>query len=194
VATASVAAPVAEGGGGSPEWLERDRQLGEASSLGGGVGLLHMQHAQGGAPGQFRMGFTSDFFSAGFLCTPQAPCPSPSSGAPITSDTMNHVGATLTLSATLLKWLEAYIATGVYANSDSANQPALLQVLGDTTLGVKAFGGLSKVFWVGGGADLLLVNGTGAVGLDGNATSAKFAPSAPRTCAVWRAISPCGSA
>jgi outer membrane protein OmpA-like peptidoglycan-associated protein len=174
VATASVAAPVAEGGGGSPEWLERDRQLGEASSLGGGVGLLHMQHAQGGAPGQFRMGFTSDFFSAGFLCTPQAPCPSPSSGAPITSDTMNHVGATLTLSATLLKWLEAYIATGVYANSDSANQPALLQVLGDTTLGVKAFGGLSKVFWVGGGADLLLVNGTGAVGLDGNATSAKF--------------------
>jgi outer membrane protein OmpA-like peptidoglycan-associated protein len=172
-AAATVAAPVAEGGGGSPEWLERDRQLGEASSLGGGVGLLHMQHAQGGAPGQFRMGFASDFFSAGFLCTPQAPCPGPN-GASITSDTMNHVGATLTLSATLLKWLEAYISTGVYANSDNANQPALLQVLGDTTLGVKAFGGLSKVFWVGGGADLLLVNGTGAVGLDGNATSAKF--------------------
>jgi outer membrane protein OmpA-like peptidoglycan-associated protein len=173
VAVDATTAPLApEGGGNSREWVERDRQLGEASSLGGGVGLLHMQHAQGGAPGQFRLGFTSEFFSAGFLCTPQAPCPSTT--GPITSDTMSHVGGTLTLSATLLKWLEAYVETGVYADSDAANNPALLQILGDTTLGAKAFGELGKVFWIGGGADLLLVNGTGAVGLDGGATSAKF--------------------
>jgi outer membrane protein OmpA-like peptidoglycan-associated protein len=171
----SAAAQTTDGGGNSPEWRERDRQLGEASSLGGGVGLLHMQHAQGGAPGQFRLGFTSEFFSAGFLCTTQNPCPSTvAGGVPITSDMMSHTGGTLTLSATLLKWLEAYVETGVYANSDAANTPALLQVLGDTTLGVKAFGELGNVFWLGGGADLLLVNGTGAVGLDGGATSAKF--------------------
>jgi outer membrane protein OmpA-like peptidoglycan-associated protein len=164
-----------EGGGNSPEWQERDRQLGEASSLGGGVGLLHMQHAQGGAPGQFRMGFTSEFFSSGWLCSTTATCPALKAGQPtIKTDTMNHIGATLTLSATLLKWLEAYAVTGAYANSDSANNPGLLQVLGDTTLGAKIFGGLGKVFWIGGGPDLILVNGSGAVGLDGGATSAKF--------------------
>jgi outer membrane protein OmpA-like peptidoglycan-associated protein len=188
---AAVEAPV-EGGGGSPEWLDRDRQLGEASSLGGGIGLLHMQHAQGGAPGQFRMGFTTEFFSAGFLCeTPQTmsytgangktskftigPCPAlQAGGKAITTDKMNHIGATLTLDATILKWLEVYGVTGAYANSDSNNNPGLLQVLGDTTLGAKIFGGLGKVFYVGGGPDLLLVNGSGAVGLDGNATSARF--------------------
>ncbi len=164
-----------EGGGGSPEWKERDRQLNEVSSLGGGVGLLHMQHAQGGAPGQFRMAFTSEFFSAGFLCNTTSPCPAlKAGGKPITSDTMNHIGATLSLDATLLKFLEVYLVTGAYANSDSSNNPGLLQVLGDTTLGAKVFGGLGKVFWVGGGPDLILVNGSGAVGLDGAATSAKF--------------------
>jgi outer membrane protein OmpA-like peptidoglycan-associated protein len=168
-----VDAPV-EGGGNSPEWRERDRALGEASTIGGGVGLLHMQHAQGGEPGQFRLGFTSEFFSAGFLCNTTTPCPSPTGGAPVTSDTMNHVGASLTLDATLLKWLEVYLETSVYANSDNANNPSLLQVLGDSALGAKMFGHLGKVFWLGGGADLLLVNGSGAVGLDGAATSAKF--------------------
>ena len=53
---------------------------------------------------------------------------------------MNHIGATMSLSATLLKWLEAYVATGAYANSDAANRPSLLQVLGDTNVGMKAFG------------------------------------------------------
>jgi outer membrane protein OmpA-like peptidoglycan-associated protein len=164
-----------EGGGNSPEWRERDRQLMEASSLGGGVGLLHMQHAQGGAPGQFRMGFTSEFFSSGFLCSTTAPCPPLTTGGKtIKSDTMSHIGATLTLDATLLKWLEVYAQTGAYANSDSSNNPPLLQVLGDTTLGTKVFGGLGKVIFLGGGADLILVNGSGAVGIDGSATSAKF--------------------
>jgi OmpA-OmpF porin, OOP family len=184
------AAAVEEGGGASPEWKERDRALGESSSLGGGVGLLHMQYAQAGVPGQFRMGFTTEFFSASFLCNnglsgqtpPQGAafnvehtCPALTKGGKaITADTMNHIGATLTLDATLLKWLEVYLVTGAYANSDSENNPGLLQVLGDTTIGVKAFGELGKVFWIGGGPDLILVNGSGAVGLDGSATSAKF--------------------
>jgi outer membrane protein OmpA-like peptidoglycan-associated protein len=134
-----------------------------------------MQHAQGGAPGQFRLGFTSEFFSAGFLCNATTPCPSPTTkGGLATSDTMNHIGATLTLDATLVKWLEVYLVTGAYANSDDVNDPPLLQVLGDTTLGAKAFAGLGKLFWLGGGVDLLFLNGSGAVGLDAAATSAKF--------------------
>jgi outer membrane protein OmpA-like peptidoglycan-associated protein len=186
VGTAPAVDVPVEGGGNSPEWQDRDRQLGEVSSLGGGVGLLHMQYAQGGAPGQFRMGFTTEFFSAGFLCSNSVQTPSKGAtfhnvcpptkagGGVIKSDKMNHIGATLTLDATLLKWLEVYGVTGAFANSDSSNNPGLLQVLGDTTLGAKAFGELGKVIWLGGGPDLLLVNGSGAVGLDGSATSAKF--------------------
>jgi outer membrane protein OmpA-like peptidoglycan-associated protein len=155
-------------------WAERDRKLAETDAIVGGVGMLHVQHAQSGAPGQFRMGFTSEFFSSGFLCTTQYTCPNPSGGAPLTSDTMTHVGGTLTLSATLTKWLEAYAATGAYGNSDSANQPSLLQVFGDTQLGLKAFYAISPVFHVGGVAELDLVNGSGAVGLTGAGTGAKF--------------------
>jgi len=156
-------------------WKERDEQIMEADALTGGVGLLHMQHAQSGAPGQFRLGFNTEFFSSGFLCSTSYPCPNPQAGqAPITSDTMNHVGATISLSATLTRWLEAYASTGAYANSDNANRPSLLQVLGDTDLGLKAFYGINKIFYIGGATELDLVNGTGAVGLDGSGTGAKF--------------------
>src|SRR4051812_9325026 len=55
------------------EWAERDRKLNEASTLTGGVGLVHTQHAQGGAPGQFRVAFTTEYFSAGFLCSSDFP-------------------------------------------------------------------------------------------------------------------------
>ena len=156
-------------------WKERDRMINEADALTGGVGLLHMQHAQSGAPGQFRLGFTSEFFSAGFLCTTSYPCPSPTpGGSRITSDTMNHVGATVSLSVSITKWLEAYASTGAYANSDSANRPSLLQVLGDTDLGLKFHVHAAKTLLFGAATELDLINGTGAVGLDGSGTGAKF--------------------
>ena len=44
-------------------------------------GLLHTQHAQSGAPGQFRIGFVGEWFKAGFLCTDKFPCPNPAGGA-----------------------------------------------------------------------------------------------------------------
>ena len=74
----------------------------------------------------------------------------------------------------VLKWLEPYLSTSAFANSNSANRPSLLQVLGDSTLGAKAHGALGKIFHVGGAFELWLVNGTGAVGLDGGGTGAKF--------------------
>src|SRR5437016_333991 len=61
-------------GGGDAEWQARDRALGEASTLDGGTGLLHTQHLQSGAPGQFRLGFSTEFFSSGFLCSKEQPC------------------------------------------------------------------------------------------------------------------------
>ena len=157
------------------EWLDRDRKMNEAATLTGGVGLLHTQHAQGGAVGQFRVGFTTEYFSAGFLCTNAFPCKDPKgSGGKITNDTTDHIGGRLTLSMQVLKWLEPYLATSAYANSDAANRPALLQVLGDSILGAKAHGALGKVINLGGAFELALVNGTGAVGLAGGGTGAKF--------------------
>jgi outer membrane protein OmpA-like peptidoglycan-associated protein len=157
------------------EWLERDKKMDEAATLTGGVGLLHLQHAQGGAVGQFRVGFTTEYFSAGFLCSQSFPCVDPrNSGGTITSDSTDHIGGRLTLSMQVLKWLEPYLATSAFANSNAANRPALLQVLGDSTLGAKAHGSLGKIFNVGGAFELWLVNGTGSVGLDGGGTGAKF--------------------
>jgi outer membrane protein OmpA-like peptidoglycan-associated protein len=157
------------------EWADRDRKMNEAATLTGGVGLLHLQHAQGGAPGQFRVGFTTEYFSAGFLCTDNFPCRDPrNAGGTIRSDSSDHIGGRLTLSVQATKWLEPFLATSAFANSDASNRPSLLQVLGDSTIGAKAHGALSKVFHVGGAFELWLVNGTGSVGLDGGGTSAKF--------------------
>jgi outer membrane protein OmpA-like peptidoglycan-associated protein len=157
------------------EWAERDRKMNEAATLTGGVGLLHLQHAQGGAPGQFRVGFTTEYFSAGFLCTDTFPCRDPrNANATLRTDSSDHIGGHLTLSMQFTKWLETYAATSAYANSNAANRPALLQVLGDSILGAKVHGALGKIFNVGGAFELWLVNGTGSVGLDGGGTGAKF--------------------
>jgi hypothetical protein len=99
------------------EWLARDRKLNESPTLVGGVGLLHMPFAQGGAPGQFRVAFTAETFSAGFLCTAEQPCRNPRAGAPNTASSLSHIGGTLALDVQILKWLEAYGSTGAYANS-----------------------------------------------------------------------------
>jgi outer membrane protein OmpA-like peptidoglycan-associated protein len=156
------------------EWADRDRKLNEGAAYTGGVGLFRMLYAQGGAPGQFRLGFNTEYFSAGFLCTTTFPCRDPRTGQAVTSDSLDHIGATINVTVGILKWLEFYAATGAYASSDDKNRPSLIQVLGDTTFGFKAYGAVSKVFHVGGGFNLLLVNGTGAVGLAGGGTGAKF--------------------
>src|ERR1700722_1315352 len=72
------------------EWVERDSELGEQSTLTGGAGLLRTEHAQTNAPGQFRLSFIGEWFSAGFLCTEKFPCPDPNGGPPITSDNLSH--------------------------------------------------------------------------------------------------------
>ena len=156
-------------------WERRASQMREASTLSGGVGLVHTQHASGGAWGQFRVGFTTEFFSAGFLCSREYPCPSTTTGGtPTTNDSTDHIGGRLSLAMQVLPWLEAYLGTSAYANSNNANRPALLQVLGDSVLGGKAHVQLTDVFSVGGAFELWLLNGSGSVGLSGGSTSAKF--------------------
>lgn len=173
---AGAPAPAAAPAPDSPEaeWAERDKKLNEPQVLSGGVGLLRTQHAQSGAPGQFRVQFMTEWFRAGFLCTPDAPCKNPRGAGQVTDDTMSHIGGHLALSATVWKYLEAYLGTGAFANSSDQNRPGLLQVLGDSVLGLKGFGAIHPAFHVGGAAELWLINGTGSVGLDGGGTSAKF--------------------
>jgi outer membrane protein OmpA-like peptidoglycan-associated protein len=163
---------------GPAEWVQRDTDVAEQNTLNGGAGLLRTQHAQSNAPGQFRLSFVGEWFSAGFLCTSKFPCPDPNGGAPITSDTMSHVGGTLALGVSIAKLgpgiLDGSAAIVTYANSDGANRPALLQVLGDTVLGLRYVAPIGDVFHVGLDTDLWLINGSGSVGLDGSATSARF--------------------
>lgn len=159
----------------SDEWKQRDGALNESSTLEGGAGLLHTQHAMGNAAGQFRLAFNAEYFNAGFLCSSTFPCKDKNGGtAPVTTDSMNHIGGTISLGVGLLSWLEAYASTGAFANADANNKPSLLQVLGDTNFALKAFGKVTNTFHAGGFAELRLVNGTGAVGLAGSATSARF--------------------
>jgi outer membrane protein OmpA-like peptidoglycan-associated protein len=176
------AVAAAQGGPDRSEWVERDRAANESNTVTGGVGLLRTQHAESGAPGQFRIGLAVEWFSAGFLCTSAFPCPNPhpQNGGPqqLTSDTLSHFGGTLSLGATIANigpgTLEGYASTTSYANSDTANEPELLQVLGDTNLGVKYVAPLGDVMRMGGFTELWLINGSGAVGLDGGGTGAKF--------------------
>src|SRR5205085_7120376 len=89
-------------------WAGRDSEINESNTITGGVGLLRTQHAESGAPGQFRIGFVGEWFSANFLCTSKFPC----AQRLITGDTMNHIGGTLSLGVSIAKLgagtLEAY--------------------------------------------------------------------------------------
>ena len=165
------------------EWVERDEAINESSTLTGGTGLLKTQHAQTGMPGQFRLGFVTEYFKASFLCTTKYPCPSiqlPNGQAtgPQNGDTMTHSGGTLSLGVSVAKLgagtLDAYGAITAFSNSDTANQPSLLQALGDITLGLKYVAPIGNVVHLGLFTELWLINGTGSVGIDGSGTSAKF--------------------
>ena len=161
------------------EWADRDRKVNESNSITGGTGLLRTQHAQTGEPGQFRIGFVAEWFSAGFLCTTSFPCPANTQGgSAITSDTMSHIGGTLSLGTSLFKigtgTFDGYASIAAQANNDGANKPSLLQILGDTNVGIKYVAPVANILHLGLFTELWLINGLGSVGLDGGGTSAKF--------------------
>jgi outer membrane protein OmpA-like peptidoglycan-associated protein len=160
------------------EWAARERALDEGSALGGGTGLLRLRHAEIGAPGQLRISFGNEWFSAGFLCTSGQPCANPRGGAALTSDTMSHTGAVLSLDVALAKLgrggLGLHASYAASSSSDSANSPSVLQAVGDTSLGITYATPLSDVFRVGASAELWIVDGSGTVGPNAGATSAKL--------------------
>jgi outer membrane protein OmpA-like peptidoglycan-associated protein len=160
------------------EWAARDTALNEGNTITGGSGLLRTQHAQSGAPPQFRLGLVTEWYTGGFLCTEKFKCPNANGVGQVSSDSVNHFGTTISLGTSLFKigtgTFEAYLSTEAMANSDSVNQPPLLQVLGDTNIGLKYGAPLGDWFNLGLMTELWLINGTGSVGLNGDSTSAKF--------------------
>ncbi|UQA59068.1 OmpA family protein [Polyangium aurulentum] len=159
---------------------ERARTLIEQPNMYGGTGLLRTSYAGSGAAGTFRVAFLSDWFtSSNFLCDPAA---STAAGQPVTCsrennpDSASHVGAFFSLSATPFSFLEAFASIRTFANANDQGKPKLLQVLGDTTFGLKAFtpSRVGNYFSFGAEAQLILLNGTGSVGVAGAGTSANF--------------------
>ena len=151
---------------------ERARTLSEQMTITGSTGLLRTAYAGSGAARSFRVSFTMDWFkSGGFLCSGDNKCDNDGS-----EDEASHVGAFFGLNATPVSFLEAYAGIRTYANSNSMSSPALLQVLGDSTLGVKVFTPfrVKDVLTFGGDIRLLLLNGAGDVGISGSGTSAEF--------------------
>jgi len=146
----------------------------EGNTIRASTGLLHVVQAGSGAPGTFRVSLTGTYFSAtGFLCNSDTPCPVFGNESPTEQDEVDRVGAHLGISATPWPFLEAYLGFHNHATSDNRSRPTLLQVLGDTNLGIKAFMPYKpdRIFGLGGSLDLFLLNGTGGVGIDGGGTS-----------------------
>jgi outer membrane protein OmpA-like peptidoglycan-associated protein len=163
--------------GSASEWEERERSLINQNNILGSTGLLRTSFAGSGAEGTFRVAFITDWFTtSGFLCDPGEIT---DGGVPVTcsgdnrEDEASHVGGFFSLNVTPLSFLEGYAQLRTYANSNSEGAPQLLQVLGDTTLGVKGFTPmkLAGFLTVGGEMQLFLLNGTGAVGPAGGGTS-----------------------
>ncbi len=153
------------------QWRHTSLQI--QNALSASTGLLHTTYAGSGAPGTLRVSFISSYFKkTGFLCK-GGDCNYQAPPDGTNDDEVTKIGAHLGMNATLASFLEAYLGFHATATENSQSRPRLLQVLGDTDLGLKGFIPHSpdSIFSAGGELQLWLLNGTGGVGLDGKGTS-----------------------
>jgi len=146
----------------------------EQNSLGGSTGLMRVHQAGSGPVGSFRFDVKGSYFAqSGFLCAPAAPCTDRLTGFALGNDDAQRAEALATLSVTPFSFLEIYGTIRNSVTSNTNNRPQVLQVVGDSSLGVKAFSPdeADQIFSYGGEAELGLLTGTGGVGLDAGATS-----------------------
>src|SRR4051812_44086109 len=130
----------ASGDDNEPERAWRESSLHLGSALSGSTGLLHVVEAGAGAPGTFRFTATGSYFAgSGFLCNSASNCPSFNNERAGADDDVTRAGAHLGLSVTVLPFLEAFAGFHNHATSDNRGRPQLLQVLGDTNIGLKGF-------------------------------------------------------
>ncbi len=143
---------------------ERGREL--QNTLDGATGLLRTHAADSGATGTFRLSFVQSYFTgSGFLC---GSCALPGAAPSSRSDDVTQTGTRLGLSATPIEFLEAYAALRYQSTENSRSDPHAIQVMGDLTLGAKAFlpRVVNRVYSVGGGLDARFLGSPGGVGID----------------------------
>ncbi len=142
-----------EAGGGADldDEEERARRFRRHGTLFGPVGGVRVVDAAGALPKSFRVALSAEYFSGSDFLYP--------------GDEQQHIAGTLALSWSPNAFLEPYAAIAVSASENSQGNPALLQALGDTTLGLKAFHAVAPWLTLGGDASVVLLNGVGGIGL-----------------------------
>ncbi|MBI2379024.1 MAG: carboxypeptidase regulatory-like domain-containing protein [Deltaproteobacteria bacterium] len=116
-------------------------------SVAGESGLARVVTADGPSQGTVRIGFAFDAFGASEFFA--------------RSDELSRIGGTLSISAGLFDWLEAWLGTRATSTRSSLTDPELLQSQGDVLLGVKAAKKLGRVFALGADLNLGLMTGIG---------------------------------
>ncbi len=147
---------------------QRDYSLHRYNSLLGSTGLIHTVSADSGAPGTFRISFlSSNYTGSGFLCPTPASC-GLSTNAKGNEDSVSRTGADLSISATLAPFLEATAGTHSHAQSDNFGTPSVIQVLGDSFLGLKGFAPrkADQILSAGGLGQLRFLNSAGNIGIN----------------------------
>lgn len=142
------------------------RGLHLAHTLDGTTGLLRTVSADSGATGTFRVSVIGSYYTGtGFLCGTCAP---PGGTATKKDDDVSQMATRLGLSATPVDFLEAYAGLRYQSTSDDRGTPTAIQIVGDVTLGAKAFmpPANDRIFSFGGGVDTRLLSSPGGVGLD----------------------------
>ena len=111
---------------------------------------------------------TSNFAGRGFLCPSVSACGPRPANVTDTKDSVRRNGQDVALSATLTRFLEASIALRAHATSENFSSPSVLQVLGDTYLGLKAFTPREpdQTFSLGGFGQIHMLSGSGGIGFD----------------------------
>jgi hypothetical protein len=129
------------------------------NTWGGPTGGIRVVDAGSGPRGTFRLQLATEFFFASDFLND--------------GDENSHIGGSLSVSWTPFDFLEIFANLSSSANSNNTENPPLFQVLGDTTLGAKAFYTLPKVPWLtlGGDVTLALLNTVGDIGLVFKSTS-----------------------
>ena len=158
------------------EWF-RGVAIRRQMTIDGSTGLHRVREAGSGQPGTFRVNFNGSYFSkSDFICHPGAPCTNRVTGQAVSSDQAARFEAIGSLSVTPFSFLEAYISLYNSATSNTQGAPQVLQVVGDTSFGVKGYSPAKpdQFLYYGGDFDMYLMTGTSSVRLAGAATSFAF--------------------
>ena len=168
----------------TPRTAQADRSRGYSqyrlNSLIGFTGLLHTVAADSGAPGTFRLSYLlSTYSGSGFLCPTVAACGTRPAGVTDSQDTLKRSSHDVALSATLTSYLEASALLHAQSVSDNFASPSVMQVIGDTSFGLKAFTPRhpDQLFSVGALGQLRLLGGSGGIGIQ--TANIAFGPSDP---------------